>query len=195
MGDVGDDRQSESHVEGGEEAPEAPEVMVMPETQFSYLHGANFIHNVQILTAPMDAVMTLEIVGMPGTVVYDMRGFADPQAFSLRSHDGRHPEILRIMVAHRDFQLFAKAMQGSAMCSLDCNTSVQVVLFCKAGKHRCVAGAEIMAQVCRTQGADVTVVHSKLEKGFACRCVQCNDQDYRRATLDEAVAMWTQAIG
>jgi hypothetical protein len=89
-------------------------------------------------------------------------------------HDGRNLQVQSRIVSHHG-ENFAKLLKLVKEALESHRTSVmRMSFFCKAGKHRSVACAEMCACIFRTLGMQVSVHHDSLVKhGRACKCGDC----------------------
>ena len=133
---------------------------------------------------------------------FDVRFFDDPDAGSLRSHCGTHPEIMERFVLNQHFKalllavkrrLHAIAQQG--------HDTVRLIFYCNKGKHRSVAAGTLFGRcmdadgVCLRRGGHYHI--TPLAEVCACRlCHACRDgpQSQQGAeALNCAARMWRVA--
>lgn len=128
----------------------------------------------------------------------DMRPFQDPDAGGLRRHDGRHPAIIRRMVQkHPEFtewlekvdQVLSEVREGAER-----GRHSRVMLFCRKGRHRSVAGTLIFAHIARQSGLPCDVSHLDLE-GQCCGCEMCaGSEGERNGALQDAWAAYDEML-
>jgi len=115
-----------------------------------------------------DLLAALQRSGVPyADVIIDARQFPQHEERPLTKHTGNHPEILKQLIHHRNFdkwlpwvkRKFTKAMidwfqEEDKQHGADRRHFI-VVMYCKSGRHRSVAASEILR-------------HIFLETGWAC---------------------------
>lgn len=119
----------------------------------------------------------------------DMRPFQDPDAGELRRHDGRHPAIIRRMVQKRpEFTRFLEDVDrvlSEVREGAESGRQSRVMMFCRKGRHRSVAGTLIFAHLARQSGVPCDVLHLDLER---CGCELCDRS--AEARLDALHDAW-----
>jgi len=140
-------------------------------------------------------------------IVLDCRRFHDPNYDrSLRGHIGVHPGEICFHPRLPGFLRFAKQMLFKAETARQCaQTSepnrlpiLKLACFCKVGKHRCIAVAEVLRHVLSETGYIIQddVAHlSKPHWYLDCctgECSECKDQTsaLRKAALANASEIW-----
>jgi len=115
-----------------------------------------------------DLLAALQRSGVPNAdVIIDARQFPQQEEKPLTKHTGNHPEVIKQLVHHRNFdkwlpwvkRKFTKSMidwfqQEDKQHGADRRQFI-VVMYCKSGQHRSVAASEILR-------------HIFLETGWAC---------------------------
>lgn len=103
----------------------------------------------------------------------DARCFRDPGAGALKAHDGHHPDIMTRMVRHERFpqwfrdlrcnmERIARSLRGGPLT---------VAIFCRSGRHRCVAGSLMLEHVAHKVGVPIdSIEHATLDP---CSCPEC----------------------
>ena len=124
-------------------------------------------------------------------VVVDMLAFSDPIAGPLKAHIGEHPEILWRMLQHPHFPTWLRNVVYEVRQLLHSRGHARVAFFCRAGRHRSIAGAWFLHHVSETMGWQCMVSHlSKQDWKGTCpeQCSACRpgpsdlrDQALRRA--------------
>lgn len=145
-------------------------------------------------------------------LVVDARRFPDPDAMVLTRHTGVHHAIIARLVRHRNFprwlgdvkrRLLALAigrssgLRGAGAGAFVDSAPLRVAIYCKAGKHRSVAGAMILWYVLEQDGWDcVEPTHlSRARWGsFCCKGLcqgcRCPPAELWEETLAEALQVW-----
>lgn len=137
-------------------------------------------------------------VGENVDVVVDARRFPDPDAYSLTRHIGVHHEIIARLVRHRNFPRWFKGVKQQFLDLAGATASMSMAIYCKAGKHRSVAGATILEHCLREEGWDCSLRHlsqTQWNKKYCCQglCEECrNPPKELEDTLGTALRMWRE---
>merc|ERR1712060_399376 len=109
----------------------------------------------------------------------DVRGFGDPQSGSLRGHIGVHPDILQRFLASGMFSEWVYDLKWKVTEAFKSADDIGVAFYCKAGKHRSVAGARFLEHFVKRMGYDCKVEHlCKNTWKSTCKgnCEECSEQ-------------------
>jgi hypothetical protein len=148
--------------------------------------------------------------GLLADVIADARQFPDPDCHNLRGHTGNNPEVIRRIVRHdnfrrwlgalkADFRSAAQARSAQAEVARSGHVEVGVALFCRAGKHRSVACAIILAHILGAVGWSCLGPRHLSRGSWGRRCClgQCADclasPPALQSALDAALQVWRQA--
>mmetsp|Transcript_102494 Transcript_102494/g.182090 ORF Transcript_102494/g.182090 Transcript_102494/m.182090 type:complete len:303 (+) Transcript_102494:126-1034(+) len=111
----------------------------------------------------------------------DARCFGDPRCGPLRSHIGKHPEIIRRLVGS---DCFAPWLQNARMLYCEARRrqcpgdkkQLLALVFCRSGRHRAVAAATILRFILlRSEGLRCPEpVHLSFSRRWPCQCWSCN---------------------
>jgi len=133
-------------------------------------------------------------------VILETLNFHNPDSKHLWRHMGTHPDMMRDVVDHKDFVHWLSLAKCHLMHAIHlCGRRILIVSFCKGGKHRSVAVAEIIAHVLNAvEGygrAGIRNLSFEL-KDRSCPCDECNfgkskvvDRT-RCAILNRAAQIW-----
>jgi len=132
----------------------------------------------------------------------DVRDFGDPQSGSLRGHIGVHPEILQRFLASGVWSKWIYELKARVNEELKGADDIGVAFYCKAGKHRSVAGARFLEHFVKRMGCDCVVEHlCKKDWKSTCKgnCEECKEDSQsekrliREHTLERAALQWEKA--
>ena len=163
-------------------APPAPQLPrnapVWPERVYIYSH---------------DRSCCWEYAERPNLLRIDVREFRDPPT----SHDGRHPEVQRRIVA-KTYPFLLLCAKVHRHLKAHKGTTCAVAFFCNRGRHRSVACAELLFGVL---GGVESMARCYLELNhlslpwhcLGCRCRNCDDARSTPAVLEAARAVWDRA--
>ncbi len=88
-------------------------------------------------------------------ITIDCRGFYDPQVSDRRKHIGTFPDTVREFVAHESFPRWLTKAQEAILSVRARASTINVITYCKKGRHRSVAGAAILQHCLQETGYDV----------------------------------------
>eukprot|EP00927_Polykrikos_kofoidii_P051760 TRINITY_DN45556_c0_g1_i1.p1 TRINITY_DN45556_c0_g1~~TRINITY_DN45556_c0_g1_i1.p1 ORF type:complete len:558 (-),score=101.37 TRINITY_DN45556_c0_g1_i1:107-1780(-) len=142
-------------------------------------------------------------------VIIDARPFDDPEARSLTKHSGMHPDIIARIVQHQRFGKWLHDLKSNVTWALEeANKKVQskmpllrVAIYCKAGRHRSVAGAIILRHILHAEGWQCNrplrhLSQKDWPKGMckgncdACRSPTGEKLETRNTALNDALEKW-----
>jgi len=112
-------------------------------------------------------------------IYLDARVFTGPDGEGLRDHNGRHHGIIAGMVAHNawgDWLRHAHVTLERVFRNWEGGPMLPVVVFCRSGRHRSVAAAEILkyAFVRLKWYKFAPTMHITIDiEGAGCRCQEC----------------------
>jgi len=141
-----------------------------------------------------------EVDDIPGMKKLDVRCFWDPSCGELKYHDGRHPEIIRRFIRNEWFVKLARVLQSTLEAletgeDADSDGNYQIVLFCKAGQHRSVAGGLVLEHIVKNWFPSLQLHEVQNCSIRKCSCESCSGSDGdRNAAFDEASQVWCQAV-
>ena len=158
----------------------------------------------------LDAFVSYFVDRVPGTCFckpvmhFDMRSFHDPRRSELQDHLGRHPEIIARLVADRNFPRWLAYVRREFVSVLRewgsrvaATATMSVIVFCRSGRHRSVAGSEILRHVASHVEffECLPTVHCSLDGRFAdCCCPKCRPNRLHcesvRNSMMTAVDLW-----
>ena len=130
-------------------------------------------------------------------IYLDARVFTDPDKGDLRDHNGRHHRIIAGMVGHPAWGDWLRHAHVTLerVCrnwsSATGETMLPVVVFCRSGRHRSVAAAEILkyAFVRLKWYKFAPTMHITIdEEGAGCRCPECERHRPVGESIDRSVA-------
>merc|ERR1712194_233125 len=140
---------------------------------------------------------------------WDLLLFRDPAAGPLKDHDGRNPEIMIRLVHHEGFadwlrdarQEFEHKREQLASEPWRRSKGISIGFFCKAGRHRSVAGALLFQHIAQQEGYKTTLRHLTLHlrqcsAGLLRQCCpDCTSTGSPKATAayDEALRLWQES--
>jgi len=135
-------------------------------------------------------------------VFVDARNFPDPECRTLTRHTGHNHEIIARLVGHRNFQSWlgsvkvdfhqACAQGGNAGSDLQ----LTIAVYCRAGKHRSVAGAIVLQHILTQEGWECPMPRHLSQSRWSKACCKGNCQDCRypppshKDVLDRAFDIW-----
>jgi len=128
----------------------------------------------EIVTAPFGSRKSVQ-----HDAAIDMRPFRDPAASGLGRHDGRRPKIiaqircnkasLEELMSQVD-EVFKKVFERGGK-------TYTLMLYCRGGRHRSVAGAMVVEYIGRQCGFQCRVRHIDF---VACECAVCSGDEFNR---------------
>mmetsp|Transcript_102699 Transcript_102699/g.306763 ORF Transcript_102699/g.306763 Transcript_102699/m.306763 type:complete len:700 (+) Transcript_102699:67-2166(+) len=127
-------------------------------------------------------------------LLLDMRCFKDPDAGPLKLHDGHHPDIISRMIAHECFPEWLHWLRGVLWDQLDAagsrgSAEVTVVLYCRSGQHRAVAGSVILRSIAKREGLQCEPANHMTARRCGSPCCSGRGPGVRQAMMD-AWEMW-----
>jgi hypothetical protein len=135
------------------------------------------------------------VAGEQIDMIVDTRVFKDPEAGELRDHCGLHATIIERVVFNDKFPAFLQRVRMQVVPALMSNSvPFRLGIFCRSGKHRSVAVAQILRHVFAAcmPGHNVTwrcvKKHSRCLNGY---CAECNErpQSFMQA-MAHASSVW-----
>jgi len=121
----------------------------------------------------------------------DMRCFRDPHASAeLKEHDGHNIIIIDRMVNHRDFPAWLSWLKEHlydhlSMAEEERRPEVKVVMFCRSGQHRAVAGSVILSFLAHKLGLSCGVPHHMTIR--RCTCLRCRGNSQELSNILNSV--------
>ena len=126
-------------------------------------------------------------------IILDTRHFQDPDRWVLPlRHSGRHHKIVKSFMANKHFKPWLKNAKECIMRRLKEDKSLTIATFCRRGKHRSVAGVQILKYLLEAEGFECEVSHLNLND-WCCNlsCLQCSNlPDNLRTALEAVVQHW-----
>mgnify|MGYP003325550031 CR=1 FL=1 len=130
----------------------------------------------------------------------DARVFSDPEGRDLRSHTGRHHEIINRMVAHeivRTWIRYAHRTFAKALVNRTDGRMLSAVMFCRSGKHRGFAAAVILEHVLsQVEGWKfLLTIHMSIDVDReGCRCKNCRPSREICESIQSSIALAVTAL-
>ena len=127
-------------------------------------------------------------------IYLDARVFTDPAHGDLRDHNGRHHRIIAGMVGHPawgDWLRHAHVTLERVFRNWEGGPMLPVVVFCRSGRHRSVAAAEILkyAFVRLKWYKFAPTMHITIDEHLAgCRCQECERDRPVGESIETSVA-------
>ena len=137
-------------------------------------------------------------------VQLDARCFTDPGRTELLDHTGMHPEIISRLVATNVFPLWAGEARGQIHEAVHeherdrLQGPVTVLVFCRSGKHRAIAAAEVIRHAAITvDGLNCPPVIHLGRSRCNWHCVDCEPRknERRRLALRRGADVWAANCG